>query len=53
MVARLRKAYVATAEDDCANPWLLGAYGTLPRPTEQSGTLRAVKMQSGTLRLLS
>jgi hypothetical protein len=24
-VARLRKAYVATAEGGCANPWLSGA----------------------------
>jgi len=24
-VARLRKAYVATEEDGCANPWLSGA----------------------------
>jgi hypothetical protein len=25
IVARLRKAYVATAEDGCANLWLSGA----------------------------
>ena len=29
-VARLRKAYVATEEDGCANPWLSGYSRAVP-----------------------
>ena len=35
MVARLRKAYVATAEDGCANLWLSGRRSLRRRPGSQ------------------